>query len=246
MKKLQPPSINRPFKRAHRSTVFTQHYDTTEVDGLLYCNDGDWVESCTAIVETYAGDLRVVRWQEAPPTPVRERDRVVALAPDDERRRLSALQAEYPTALMWRTGGGHGPIVRTPEEFAQSDIEVHTRHEVVAIDTSNSRVTVRDLESGAERDVPLVAERGENNDPAVWHRVIIENNGSSQTYAFAVAGDYTHAAGDYPDRVGTRCRVPTASTGVSGHQPFDSIANPVAFTTRWNWSVSTQSPLPLR
>lgn len=33
--------------------------------------------------------------------------------PDD----LSTLQAEYPTALMWRTGGGHGPIVRTPEEL---------------------------------------------------------------------------------------------------------------------------------
>ena len=36
----------------------------------------------------------------------------------------------------------------------------------------------------------------------VPHRVIIVNNGSSQTYAFAVAGDYTHSAGDYPNRVG--------------------------------------------
>lgn len=36
----------------------------------------------------------------------------------------------------------------------------------------------------------------------VPHRVTMKNNGSAQTYAFAVAGDYTHAAGDYPDRVG--------------------------------------------
>ena len=32
------------------------------VDGLLYCNDGDWVESLTALVEDYAGVLRIVEW----------------------------------------------------------------------------------------------------------------------------------------------------------------------------------------
>lgn len=42
-------------------------------------------------------------------------------------------------------------IVRTPEQFAQSDIEVHTRHEVVGIDVSARRITVRDLASGTER-----------------------------------------------------------------------------------------------
>ena len=30
--------------------------------GTHYLNCGDWVESCTAIVETYAGDLRVIQW----------------------------------------------------------------------------------------------------------------------------------------------------------------------------------------
>jgi UDP-2,3-diacylglucosamine pyrophosphatase LpxH len=38
------------------------HAEIREVDGLLYCNDGDWVESLTALVETFAGELRVVRW----------------------------------------------------------------------------------------------------------------------------------------------------------------------------------------
>ena len=27
-------------------------------------NCGDWVESCTAIIETHAGELRVIRWSE--------------------------------------------------------------------------------------------------------------------------------------------------------------------------------------
>jgi UDP-2,3-diacylglucosamine pyrophosphatase LpxH len=33
-----------------------------EINGVLYCNDGDWVESLTALVETYAGHLEIVEW----------------------------------------------------------------------------------------------------------------------------------------------------------------------------------------
>lgn len=36
--------------------------------GLLYCNDGDWVESLTALVETTDGELRIVRWNRPAPT----------------------------------------------------------------------------------------------------------------------------------------------------------------------------------
>jgi UDP-2,3-diacylglucosamine pyrophosphatase LpxH len=32
--------------------------------GLIYCNDGDWVESCTALVEDFEGRLSIVRWAE--------------------------------------------------------------------------------------------------------------------------------------------------------------------------------------
>jgi len=35
----------------------------TEVDGLLYCNDGDWVESCTALVEDQSGELSLLEWR---------------------------------------------------------------------------------------------------------------------------------------------------------------------------------------
>lgn len=32
------------------------------IDGILYCNDGDWVESCTALVEDQSGQLEIIRW----------------------------------------------------------------------------------------------------------------------------------------------------------------------------------------
>jgi UDP-2,3-diacylglucosamine pyrophosphatase LpxH len=35
-----------------------------DIDGILYCNDGDWVESLTALVETHDGALRIVHWHE--------------------------------------------------------------------------------------------------------------------------------------------------------------------------------------
>ena len=34
-----------------------------EIDGILYCNDGDWVESLTALVETFDGELQLVDWR---------------------------------------------------------------------------------------------------------------------------------------------------------------------------------------
>jgi|SRR5450631_3235985 len=38
------------------------HAQIRTVDGALYVNDGDWVESLTALVETHAGQLRIVVW----------------------------------------------------------------------------------------------------------------------------------------------------------------------------------------
>jgi UDP-2,3-diacylglucosamine pyrophosphatase LpxH len=35
-----------------------------EIDGILYCNDGDWVESCTALVEDESGRLEILHWAD--------------------------------------------------------------------------------------------------------------------------------------------------------------------------------------
>ena len=39
-----------------------------EVDGLIYANDGDWVESLSALVEHHDGTLELIDWQNAAPT----------------------------------------------------------------------------------------------------------------------------------------------------------------------------------
>ena len=35
-----------------------------DIGGILYCNDGDWVESLTALVETHDGTLRILHWHD--------------------------------------------------------------------------------------------------------------------------------------------------------------------------------------
>ena len=34
-----------------------------DIGGIRYCNDGDWVESLTALVETEDGELRIIDWR---------------------------------------------------------------------------------------------------------------------------------------------------------------------------------------
>jgi UDP-2,3-diacylglucosamine pyrophosphatase LpxH len=41
------------------------HADITEMEsGKIYCNTGDWVESCTALVEDETGQLSILNWLE--------------------------------------------------------------------------------------------------------------------------------------------------------------------------------------
>ena len=40
------------------------HAEIRGVGGILYCNDGDWVESCTALVEAGDGTLRILHWAD--------------------------------------------------------------------------------------------------------------------------------------------------------------------------------------
>ena len=48
--------------------------EVREIDGMLYCNDGDWVESCTALVEDQQGNINVIDWLE------QERQNAIAAA----------------------------------------------------------------------------------------------------------------------------------------------------------------------
>ncbi len=58
------------------------HPDMREINGILYANDGDWVESCTALVEHENGKLELLRWM----VPLSERQaagQVVERVPGD-------------------------------------------------------------------------------------------------------------------------------------------------------------------
>ncbi len=48
-----------------------------DMGGVLYLNDGDWVESCTALVEHEDGALEILRWSDI--VAERERERLAAL-----------------------------------------------------------------------------------------------------------------------------------------------------------------------
>jgi UDP-2,3-diacylglucosamine pyrophosphatase LpxH len=45
------------------------HASDRHFGSIHYLNCGDWVESCTAVIETYDGGLRVVHWNEKAPRP---------------------------------------------------------------------------------------------------------------------------------------------------------------------------------
>ncbi len=53
-------------RRRHFDGVVCGHIHKAEIrdiGGILYCNDGDWVESLTALVELESGELRIIDWK---------------------------------------------------------------------------------------------------------------------------------------------------------------------------------------
>jgi UDP-2,3-diacylglucosamine pyrophosphatase LpxH len=40
------------------------HAEIKEINGVMYMNDGDWVESCTALVEHHDGRWQIITWTQ--------------------------------------------------------------------------------------------------------------------------------------------------------------------------------------
>jgi UDP-2,3-diacylglucosamine pyrophosphatase LpxH len=40
------------------------HAEIKQIDDIIYYNDGDWVESCTALVEDFDGNINLIYWVE--------------------------------------------------------------------------------------------------------------------------------------------------------------------------------------
>jgi UDP-2,3-diacylglucosamine pyrophosphatase LpxH len=63
-------AVAREVRRRKLDGVVCGHIHKAEIrqmDGVLYCNDGDWVESCTALVEDYSGKLQIIAWTDTQP-----------------------------------------------------------------------------------------------------------------------------------------------------------------------------------
>ena len=61
--------------------VICGHIHKAEIrmlDGLLYCNDGDWVESLTALAENADGTLEIIHWTHCLETPASSTDKTIA------------------------------------------------------------------------------------------------------------------------------------------------------------------------
>lgn len=61
------------------------HAKIEQVNGILYCNDGDWVESCTALVELHDRNLHLLEWTEQQKKPDAHREN-----PDNRTRKQAA------------------------------------------------------------------------------------------------------------------------------------------------------------
>jgi UDP-2,3-diacylglucosamine pyrophosphatase LpxH len=64
--------------------------DVREQEGLLYCNDGDWVESCTALVEDLSGELALRTWRPSVASLAARRTATVTVLPGVAARREAA------------------------------------------------------------------------------------------------------------------------------------------------------------
>ena len=54
------------------------HAEIKEINGFLYVNTGDFVESCTAIVEHFNGSLELIRWVKVESTAVEPVEQAVS------------------------------------------------------------------------------------------------------------------------------------------------------------------------
>ena len=68
-------------RRGHDGVVcgHIHRAEMRDIDGILYCNDGDWVESRTALVEHNDGRLELVHWSPALKTASQARQVLVPL-----------------------------------------------------------------------------------------------------------------------------------------------------------------------
>jgi len=69
------------------------HAEIKEINGVMYMNDGDWVESCTALVEHWDGRWEIVTW-------TKEKDRVDINTNSSSREQSSGRSGKNRTGIQ--------------------------------------------------------------------------------------------------------------------------------------------------
>jgi 4-hydroxy-3-methylbut-2-enyl diphosphate reductase IspH len=69
------------------------HAEIKDIDGVTYMNDGDWVESCTALVEHHDGRWEIVTWTQ-------EKDNVDTNANSSSREQSSGRSRKNRTGIQ--------------------------------------------------------------------------------------------------------------------------------------------------
>jgi len=83
-------AMAREARRRGADGVIGGHVHTPEmrlIDGIHYLNDGDWVESCSALVEHFDGAFEIIHWRDVLQAIPRE---LVHAHPDRDRRLAAA------------------------------------------------------------------------------------------------------------------------------------------------------------
>lgn len=90
------------------------HAVIADLDGIVYCNTGDWVESCTALAEEPDGTLRLIRWADESAALLDQRARH---ADRDRIERAPALErgAAPPEPIYQRLDLDDGGCAVTPD-----------------------------------------------------------------------------------------------------------------------------------
>ncbi len=94
-----------------------------EMGSLLYTNAGDWVESCTALVENSAGQLGLVEWPDRSPlSAARLRRRngppmQICLVTDAWSPQINGVVTTLSRTAATLTAWGHRVLLLTPDRF---------------------------------------------------------------------------------------------------------------------------------
>jgi hypothetical protein len=69
------------------------HAEIKEINGVMYMNDGDWVESCTALVEHHDGRWEIIAW-------TKEKDNVDTNTDSSSREQSSGRSGKNRTSIQ--------------------------------------------------------------------------------------------------------------------------------------------------